>query len=595
MKNKFTLLLLSLVSSLSSVAQDWSDMAKVVATDRVTVDYFGNTVSIDGDYAIVGSPFSDGDENGENEIPDAGAAYIYKREANAWVQQQKLVASDRAESDQFGYTVAINGDYAVIAAAGGGSNNGGSAYIFKKEGELWEEQQTITGSDTANGNVFGANVDIDGNYIIVGAHFNNSDGNNENPISNSGAAYIFVRDGETWLQQQKLVASDREEDDRYGISVAIDGDYAVVGSYYENEDANGENTLADSGSAYIYKRDGATWSQQKKIVNADRESGDNFGISVDISGNYLVVGAAWEDDDVNDQNSVSYSGSAYVFNRSGETWTQQQKIISSDRTFFGQFGGDVAIDMDRIIVGANSAIGKDGVANSGSAYVYKRTDDVWGAEEKIVAIDASAAGDYFGNSVAITNGYAIVGAFNETDDANGENPIALAGSSYIYKNCAFDTSVTASDTDLSANFTEGGIGYQWLDCNNENSPIEGATAQIYVPSANGTYSVQLTRTNGCVEVSGCVEFESLTAGEHILPQFSVYPNPASQNLNIALGNGVQLPTAYAISNSLGQLVDQRIISNEAALVVPVAAYESGVYFIKIIFHGGAEVFKFIVK
>jgi len=505
MKNKFILLVLFFSYCIFSYAQ-WSDMTKVVSGDRAISDFFGRSVAISGDYALVGSQYDDEDANGGNPLEDAGAAYIFKREGTTWVQQQKLVASDRAATDYFGYTVALEGDYAVISAVSS-NNNGGSVYVFKKNGEVWQQQQKIIASDTSNGDVFGASVDISGNTIIIGAHFNSTDSNGGNYIGASGSAYVFVRDGNIWLQQQKLVASDRAFDDRFGFGVSISGEYAVVSAYYEDEDENGENPLTDAGSAYIFKRNGNIWSQQQKIVNADRQAGDNFGTSVSMDGEYLIVGASFAALDANGENSLPLAGSAYIYVKNGDNWEQQQKITASDRSFYAQYGCSVSIKNNKAIVGAIWAVGKDGAIFAGSAYAYKREEnDTWIEQQKIVTIDDSSTNDSFGCSVDLSDNYIIVGAQYEAEDANGENPLTDAGSAYIYKSCETDTSITVTETELIANFTEDGVIYQWLDCDNGNVPIAEATFQTFTPAHGGNYAVQITRDNGCISVSECVFF-----------------------------------------------------------------------------------------
>src|SRR5690606_23197417 len=153
--------------------------------------------------------------------------------------------------------------------------------------------------------------------------------NGSNTLSSAGSAYIYYKNTTGWTLQQKLVASDRGAGDYFGTVVAISGDYIVIGAYNEDEDASGSNTLSDAGSAYVFVRNGSTWSQQQKLVTSDRNSGDYFGSSVAISGDYIVVGARLEDEDASGSNTLSNAGSAYVFIRSGSTWSQQQKLVAS--------------------------------------------------------------------------------------------------------------------------------------------------------------------------------------------------------------------------------------------------------------------------
>jgi hypothetical protein len=207
-----------------------------------------------------------------------------------------LTALDGTGIDQFGYSVSISGDYAIIGAWGG--LGPGSAYIFKREGEVWSEEVKLVASDGAANDFFGVSVSISGDYALVGAY-----GDDDNGLS-SGSAYIFKRDGTTWSQQAKLTASDGADNDWFGESVSISGDYALVGAYWDDDWGS------DSGSAYVFKQEGEAWSEEDKWTASDGlVEGDYFGGSVCVSGYYAIVGAYH-----NDYNG-SNSGSAYMFDR----------------------------------------------------------------------------------------------------------------------------------------------------------------------------------------------------------------------------------------------------------------------------------------
>ena len=217
--------------------------------------------------------------------------------ANVHAAEVKINASDGAAHDCFGRSVAISGDYAIVGACLDDDNGGssGSAYIFKRDGTAWTEQAKIYASDGAAGDYFGESVAISGDYVVVGAWGDDDAG------CHSGSAYIFKRDGTEWIEQTKITASDGAEGDLFGYSVAISGDCAVVGAYRD------DNAGWDSGSAHIFKRNGTEWIEEVKITASDGAEGDNFGISVAISGDYAVVGA-YEDDDAG-----YHSGSAYIY------------------------------------------------------------------------------------------------------------------------------------------------------------------------------------------------------------------------------------------------------------------------------------------
>jgi hypothetical protein len=372
---------------------------KITANDGSEGDDFGSSVSISDDFTIVGAMRDD--DNGDG----SGSAYIFFRDDDDWIQQEKIVADDGDEGDWFGNSVSISGDYAIVGAFRDGDHESGSAYIFILDGEDWVQQVKITADDRDDGDNFGSSVSICGDYAIVGAH----DGDDENG-DRSGSAYIFVRDGEDWVQQAEITAEDGAEGDWFGTSVSIEGDYAIVGACWDDD--NGGR----SGSAYIFIRDDENWIQQEKITANDGAEGDSFGNEVSINSDYAIVGARWDDD------NGSQSGSAYIFVRDGENWIQQEKITADDGSERDNFGTSVSIDGDYAIVGAFWDDENGG--RSGSAYFFVRDDENWIQQEKIVADDGDE-GDWFGNSVFISGDYAIVGAVY---DDNGEE----SGSAYIY-------------------------------------------------------------------------------------------------------------------------------------------------------------------
>ena len=360
--------------------------------------------------------------------------------AQNWNQIIKTAASDRATNDNFGYSVAISGDYAIVGAdyededAAGGStlSSAGSAYIFKRTGTTWAQEAKIVASDRATGDFFGVSVAISGNYVVVGANYESENATGGNTLSGAGSAYIFKRTGTTWAQEAKIVASDRARDDGFGGAVAINGDYVVVGAYQEDENATGGSTLSAAGSAYIFKRTGTAWAQEAKIVASDRAENDVFGFSVAISGDYVVVGAKYESEDAAGGSTLSFAGSAYIFKRAGTAWAQEAKIVASNRAESDYFGGSVAISGDYVVVGAYNKT--TSATSTGSAYVFKRTGTTWAQQASIVASDR-AANASFGYAVAISGDYAIVGAYAATG----------GGSAYIFKPAPVWTGAVSTD------------------------------------------------------------------------------------------------------------------------------------------------------
>ena len=382
-------------------AYDWTtttQQQKIQASDAQATDYFGYSSAISGDTVVVGAHGEDTEGSG------AGAAYIFTRSGTTWSQQAKLTASDAAANDNFGRSAAISGDTVVVGAywEGAGGDYSGAAYIFTRSGTTWSQQQKIVASDAQASDWFGISVAVSGDTVVVGAYGEDTGG------SDAGAAYIFTRSGTTWTQQQKIQASDKAATDYFGNSVGIDGDTVVVGAF--GEDTGGSN----AGAAYVFTRSGTTWSQQQKIQSSDKASGDNFGNSLAISGDTVVVGAYWEDTD---------AGSAYIFTRSGTTWSQQQKIQASDKAADDRFGQSVGIDGDVLVVGAYWE--DTGATNAGAAYIFTRSGTTWSQDKKIVASDAQQS-DYFGYSSAISGDTVVVGAYAEDTTATN------AGAAYTF-------------------------------------------------------------------------------------------------------------------------------------------------------------------
>ncbi len=312
--------------------------------------------------------------------------------ANANAAEVKITASDGAADDRFGDSVAVSGDYVVVGAYGDNDagSNSGSAYIFKRNGTAWTEQAKINASDGAAGDCFGCSVAISGDYAIVGARSDDDRG------SSSGSAYLFKRNGTVWAQEAKITASDGAADDWFGWRVAVSGDYVVVGAY-GTDDAG-----LSSGSAYIFKRDGTAWTEQAKITAIDGATGDLFGHSVAISGDYVVVGAFGDND------AGSRSGSAYIFKRDGTAWTEQDKITAIDGATGDWFGWRVAVSGDYVVVGAYGT--DDAGMDSGSAYIYDFTIGIFSCDSNGNPKDQFAPGETVyvtGNSLLASTGYKL--------------------------------------------------------------------------------------------------------------------------------------------------------------------------------------------
>ncbi len=362
-------------------------------------------------------------------------------------QQAYLKASNTGGGDQFGGSVAISGNTVVIGAVGEDSNaidiNGnqsdnsasfsGAVYVFIRSGDTWVQQAYLKASNTEAGDQFGRSVAIAGETIVVGAPVEASnasgiDGDqNDNSAIESGAAYIFTRNNGVWSQQAYLKASNTETEDLFGDSVAIEENTVVVGAWREASNATeidgdqNNNSAVSAGAAYVFTHNNNTWSQQAYLKASNTEADDSFGASVDIAGDTVVIGAWKEDSSATgidgDQNdfSANNAGAAYVFTRSGNTWSQQAYLKASNTEADDSFGESVGIAGDTVVVGAfgktstaTEINGNQSIIKAGAAYVFTRNNSTWSQQ---ASLTASITGEnYFGESVAIANNTVVVGS-----------------------------------------------------------------------------------------------------------------------------------------------------------------------------------------
>ncbi|OGD14564.1 MAG: hypothetical protein A2V76_10070 [Candidatus Aminicenantes bacterium RBG_16_63_14] len=395
-------------------------LLKLTASDASDNDGFGLSVAVDGGYALVGSPGVDG--SGSNR----GAAYLFLQSQgglDGWGEVKQLVAADRGDGDLFGCSVDISGDLAVVGAAGedGIGSSRGAAYLFSRDhggADNWGQVKKLVASDAENNDGFGFSVAIDGDTAIVGADGEDGAG------ADRGAVYVFARDQggpDNWGEVVKLTAGDPDDADQFGYAVDIAGDVIVIGS--RGEDGAGSNR----GAAYLFSRDlgGAdAWGQLKKLTASAASDGDAFGTSAALYGTLAVVGAAWED------SGGTNRGAIYLFSRDqggAENWGELKKLTASDARNGDLFGYDVALSGDTIVAGAGWNGG--GGTERGQAYLFSRNEggaDNWGEIQRLRASDA-ANEDWFGFSVALDGPYALVGAAGE-DGAGIER-----GAAYLFR------------------------------------------------------------------------------------------------------------------------------------------------------------------
>ena len=405
----------------------WTQTAELTASDGRPDTYFGQSVSISGNTIVVGAI-------GDNTYH--GAAYVFTGSGSSWTQAAKLVASDGAQKDFFGSSVATSGTTIVVGADGatiGLASGQGAAYVFTQSGAAWTQAAKLTASDGAAGDSFGSTVSISGNTVAVGAYFAAVNFN-----TGQGAAYVFTEPSSGWTsmtQTAKLTASDGGMNDFLGVSIAISGNMVVLGAY--GGTVFGGNS--DQGAAYVFTQPASGWtdmSQSATLTASDGQAGDYFGGSVAISGNTVVVGA-W--------GVTLGEGSAYVFTQSGSTWTQTDQLTSPDDASGDSLGDAVSISGNTVVLGAPLAtVGQN--SSQGVAYVYSLVP-VAPAPAPSFAITGAASGSYAvgqtipvkWNATNVPKGSTISLAYDTT--SNWSNPkwielntvaAANGGSSYSW-------------------------------------------------------------------------------------------------------------------------------------------------------------------
>lgn len=364
----------------------YAEQQKLTSADGANFDQFATVLSIAGDTLVAGAPQDDSASG-----TDTGAAYVFGASGSAWTQRQKLVASDAAFDDQFGNAVAV-WDGTIAVGARFLDDNGtqsGAVYVFERAHGTWIERQKLVAFDGAPFDAFGASVVLRGDWLFAGAPLD------ANPVFEAGSVYAFERVGTSWTFRQKLVAADAGQSDGFGAGLSSDGETLVAGSRLS--DAGGSN----AGAAYVFVRSGSTWTQQQKLTAFDPASGDQFGISVAVSGGSIAIGSFRDDD------AGSNSGSVYVYARDGGAWTFRQKLLGSAAATNAEMGVAVAMDGGQLVVGAHEGI--VGPVQRGTAYVFELRDGTWTEAQQLVSGDPPFDGGAFGRAVAASGQRVVVG------------------------------------------------------------------------------------------------------------------------------------------------------------------------------------------
>lgn len=314
----------------------FGQITSLLPSDNVLGARFGYAVAIDGDVAMVGAYRDDTLFN------DHGSVYVYERQPDgSWVEIQKLLASDIESGLEFGHSVAIDGDFAVIGSPGAklGTSRTGAGYVFQRQGDgTWLEVFKCTVDDSLGNDEMGHDASISGTRIVLGAHLQDDNGNS------SGAAYVFERQGDgTWPNTGKLLASDGASIDYFGYSVSVSGDTIVSGAWLDDDFGSG------SGSAYVYElQPDGSWLEAAKLLSPSEKSGAHFGQSVWVEGDYALIGAIHE--------TVNFkidAGAAHSFARNGGLWSDAGSFFYDNVKSDQNYGHCVAVDNGTVVIGSS--------------------------------------------------------------------------------------------------------------------------------------------------------------------------------------------------------------------------------------------------
>jgi hypothetical protein len=442
-----------------------SVLAQVVygkASNPDTGDRFGGAISLSGDTLAVGAAQEDSSAKGvngnqaDNSASSAGAVYVFVRSGTTWAQQAYLKASNTNGSDTFGSSVSLSGDTLAVGAPGEASASAtnqsdntvfgaGAVYVFQRSGAQWAQQAYLKASNIGAGDRFGTSVALSQDTLAVGAPNEASSSKGINGSQNesaptAGAVYVLQRSGTQWAHQAFIKASNTDLGDRFGSVVALSGDTLAVQAFGEGSAATGingdqtDNSATNSGAVYVFRRVAQTWAQQAYVKASHTVPGMAFGNSLALSGDTLAVGANHED------LGGPVSGAAYVYVRSGTTWSQQAVLQASNVQAGDFFGDAIAISGDLLVVGAgseaSSATGVNGdqsnnaFPNAGAAYLFARSGVVWTQQAYLKASNTHLGvrdrldriiNDMFGTSVAVSGTTVVVGALFEFGGSAGIN------------------------------------------------------------------------------------------------------------------------------------------------------------------------------
>ena len=415
-------------------------------------DRFGSAVALNEQYAVIGAPANE--FNGDS----SGSAELCVRNGDQLQPIVHLIAYNAVAGDLFGTAVAINGEQVLIGAPGCDDNgsNSGAAYIFQKTENGWVEICKLTANNGQAGDLFGSSVALDGNFALVGAPTASTFS-----TSSPGFAVLFQKSGETWNEVSRFSASDGSNNNKFGAAVALQGDTALIGAPQSDDGA------INTGATYIFKSTNGNWGQSAKLTPSAPLAWDSFGAALSLAGDYALIGAP-----AIGTISGTYLGYATIFKNEGGTWTEKSRLTPDDGTSNDRFGNAVALYGDLALIG--SPLDDDYGEASGSAYIFQKNGENWPQVRKIAPPD-TGEGDQFGFAVALNGDYSLIGipgdgTFGEESGSAVFDKLGLISDNYFYYIPVY----------LSGNGNWTGIGLHNLS----NSATSNVTVTVY--SQNGT-------------------------------------------------------------------------------------------------------------
>lgn len=487
-----SLVVFACLLGVANVKAQFIETAKIVSGNRENRAEYGTSVAISENFAIVGA---------SRETFASGAAYVYVKDNQGnWSYSQRLAAADPNEGAEFGGGVKFSEDYLVVAAGRAdvaGTQRAGALYVYDYVNNNWEFGTKLLASDMTNDAKLGMNptsIDVEGNTIVGGAPGENAW---------TGSVYVFTKQAGAWTETQKILSPSPQEQDVFGVGVALSDNYLVVGA----NEVDGRK-----GAAYVYlKNSNGVYEYVQTLMASDAANNDFFGTSVSIAENQMVIGA---------YGANMEQGAAYIFERDNQgSWAEVQKLTGNASAESTQFGWSTDIQQDYILVSAPHLFGLE----AGEVYFYKRENSGTWLEDQVLQGNDTVGEDFYGWSIAMHQDQLIVGAPWEDEDANGGNTIDRAGSAYIFH-----------DPNLL-----GGI-----------------------------------------------------ADHDGLKSISFYPNPSKNTITLNSNKAIASVRLYGIN---GALLGETQNIHAPHYILNIASVSNGIYFVNVVFEDGSKTIKKVVK